>query len=80
MPTMRVWERGVGITDACGTGATAVARAAHDWGLVGSKVIVHMPGGDVEVTVDDTMTLTGPVTYVATWRWMHDRRTETDRR
>ena len=45
--TMRVWERGAGITEACGTGATAVARAAHDWGLVGERVTVHMPGGDV---------------------------------
>ncbi len=63
--TMRVWERGVGVTDACGTGAVAAARAAHDWGLVGREVTVHMPGGDVQVVVDDPMTLTGPSTYVA---------------
>lgn len=62
---MVVWERGAGITAACGTGATAVARAAHDWGLVGEKVTVHMPGGDVEVEVGDHMTLHGPATYVA---------------
>lgn len=63
--SMRVWERGVGVTDACGTGAVAAARAAHDWGLVGPNVVVHMPGGDVEVVVGDPMTLTGPSTYVA---------------
>lgn len=64
--TMRVWERGSGVTDACGTGAVAAARAAHDWGLVGRDVTVHMPGGDVAVTVDDPMLLTGPATFVAT--------------
>jgi diaminopimelate epimerase len=63
--TMRAWERGVGVTDACGTGAVATARAAHDWGLVGREVTVHMPGGDVQVTVDDPMSLTGPATYIA---------------
>ena len=63
--TMRVWERGVGITDACGTGATAAAWAAHDWGLVGERVTVHMPGGAVEVVVGHPMTLIGPATFVA---------------
>jgi diaminopimelate epimerase len=64
--SMRVWERGAGVTEACGTGAVAVARAAHDWGLVGDRVTVHMPGGDVEVLVGDPMTLVGPTTYIAT--------------
>ena len=32
---------------------TAVARAAHDWGLVGPRVTVHMPGGDAVVEVGD---------------------------
>lgn len=63
--TMRVWERGAGITEACGTGATAVARAAHDWGLVGEQVTVHMDGGDVQVVVGDPMVLRGPSTFVA---------------
>ena len=35
--TLRVWERGAGITEACGTGAAAAACAAHDWGLVGDR-------------------------------------------
>lgn len=63
--TMRVWERGAGITEACGTGATAVARAAHDWGLVGSHVTVHMPGGDVQIVVGDPMILRGPSEFIA---------------
>jgi diaminopimelate epimerase len=64
--SMRVWERGAGVTEACGTGAVAVARAAHDWGLVGPRVTVHMPGGDVVVDVGDPMVLHGPSQYVAT--------------
>lgn len=62
--TMRVWERGAGITDACGTGATAVARAVHDWGVTGPRVTVHMPGGDVVVDVGDPMLLHGPATFI----------------
>ena len=62
---MRVWERGAGATEACGTGATAVARAAHDWGLVGDQVTVHMSGGDVQVAVGDPMILLGPSVFVA---------------
>ena len=63
--TMVVWERGAGPTEACGTGATAAARAAHDWGLVGSEVVVHMPGGDVAVGVGERMTLRGPSVRIA---------------
>ena len=63
--TMRVWERGAGITEACGTGATAVARAANEWGLVGEHVTVHMPGGDVTVDVGETMVLHGPSVFIA---------------
>ena len=62
---MRVWERGAGITEACGTGATAVARAAHDWGLVGEQVTVSMPGGSVQVLVGDPMILRGPSVFIA---------------
>lgn len=47
---MRVWERGVGITQACGTGACAVAAAAIHRGLVASKVEVEMPGGSLWIT------------------------------
>ena len=64
--TMRVWERGVGETQACGTGACAAAAALREWGLVGPRVIVHQPGGDAEVDVGGaTVVLTGPTQFVA---------------
>lgn len=63
--TMAIWERGAGATEACGTGAAAAARAAHDWGLVGSHVVVHMRGGDVAVEVGERLTLRGPSVRIA---------------
>jgi diaminopimelate epimerase len=63
---MRVHERGVGITQACGTGSVASAAAAHEWGLVGTTVTVHNPGGPVVVELKpETTLLTGPATFVA---------------
>jgi diaminopimelate epimerase len=62
---MRVWERGVGITEACGSGACAAAWAAAGWGLVDDVVAVDMPGGTATVEVADPVVLTGPATYVA---------------
>lgn len=60
------WERGAGVTRACGSGACAAAVAVHDWGLAGRQVLVHMPGGDVTVRIDGTeITLLGPATFVA---------------
>jgi diaminopimelate epimerase len=46
---MVVHERGVGLTDACGTGAYASAVAAHHWGWVGDTVTVRQPGGPAVV-------------------------------
>ncbi|MGZ4726574.1 MAG: diaminopimelate epimerase [Acidimicrobiales bacterium] len=63
---LRVWERGAGITQACGTGACAAAHVAHRWGLVGERVRVDMPGGSAEVELGPTVTLIGPSTHVAT--------------
>ncbi|MEO6989567.1 MAG: diaminopimelate epimerase [Aquihabitans sp.] len=60
-----VWERGAGLTAACGSGATAAARAAHDWMLVGDRVTVHMPGGDVVVEVGESMTLHSSSVHIA---------------
>jgi diaminopimelate epimerase len=67
--TMRVHERGAGITEACGTGACAAAYAARGWGLArNGAVTVHMVGGDarVEIAADGAVALSGPSTYVAT--------------
>ena len=60
--TMRVWERGVGETMACGTGSVAAAAALHHWGRVGPKVTVNQPGGaaEVELRTDGVAVLTGP--------------------
>ncbi|MEL7210600.1 MAG: diaminopimelate epimerase [Actinomycetota bacterium] len=64
--SLRVWERGAGITEACGTGACAAAWAANRWELVGNKVEVEMPGGTAIVEMaDDGVALTGPATFVA---------------
>jgi diaminopimelate epimerase len=63
---LRVWERGAGITQACGTGACAAAHVAHQWGLVGDRVRVDMPGGSAEVELGPSVTLIGPATHVAT--------------
>jgi diaminopimelate epimerase len=66
--TMRVWERGVGETEACGTGACAAAAALHYWGRVGLAVTVHQAGGPaaVELRNDGTVTLAGPSVHIAT--------------
>jgi diaminopimelate epimerase len=63
---MTVHERGVGVTEACGTGACAAAFAAHKWGLVGRTSTVRMPGGEVQVRLDPGgVTLSGPSTHIA---------------
>lgn len=62
---MRVWERGAGITLACGSGACAVAVAAHLRGLTGRKVRLDVDGGTLEIDWrDDGVWMTGPVAYV----------------
>jgi diaminopimelate epimerase len=62
---MVVYERGVGPTRACGTGACAVAAAAHEWELAGGTTTVRMPGGPVEVTLGDPVLLVGDATSIA---------------
>ncbi len=63
---LRVWERGVGLTQACGTGACATAVAAIRRGLVASPVAVTLPGGTL--TIDwapgGTIRMTGPAAHV----------------
>lgn len=62
---MRVWERGTGITLACGSGACAVAVAAHRRGLTGRHVVIEADGGTLEVDWrEDGVWLTGPVARV----------------
>lgn len=65
---MRVWERGSGITLACGTGASASVVACSLKGLTGRKALVHVDGGEllVEWAADDHVYLTGPTVEVFT--------------
>lgn len=60
---MRVWERGAGITLACGTGACASLVAAHLTGRTGNRAAVHLDGGDLDIVWDresDHIYKTGP--------------------
>ena len=62
---MRVWERGAGITLACGSGACATVVAAHKRGLTGRRVTLKVDGGMLEVDLrEDGVWLTGPVARV----------------
>ena len=66
---MRVWERGSGETQACGTGACASAAAAVSKGLcrTGEPIKVHLDGGDLEITVnpDYSCLMRGPAEFVS---------------
>jgi len=70
---LRVWERGVGLTRACGTGACATAICAMRRGLVDRDVFVDLPGGRLTIGwgADDRITMTGPATtsYVGAFEW-----------
>ncbi|WAT18631.1 diaminopimelate epimerase [Aurantiacibacter sp. MUD11] len=61
---LRVWERGAGLTRACGTGACATAVAAMRRGLTGREVTVHLPGGPLMIGwgEDNRITMTGAAT------------------
>ncbi|MEZ5797010.1 MAG: diaminopimelate epimerase [Paracoccaceae bacterium] len=62
---MRVWERGAGITLACGSGACATAVAAHLRGLTGRRVTLQLDGGVLEVDWRaDGVWMTGPTEHV----------------
>lgn len=64
---MRVWERGCGLTQACGSGACATAVAAIRRGLTERKVTVTLDGGDLVIhwpSDDAPVHMTGPVAYV----------------
>ena len=64
---LRVFERGVGETLSCGTGACAAVVTGIQWGLLDSNVLVHTQGGDLTITwqgADAPVWMTGPATTV----------------
>lgn len=70
---LRVWERGVGLTRACGTGACATAVHAMRRGLVEREVTVTLPGGDLVIAwgKDNRIRMTGPAaeSYRGSFEW-----------
>jgi diaminopimelate epimerase len=63
---IRTWERGAGLTKACGSAACAAAVAAARLGLVGRTLTVALPGGELRIewrTADDHVLMTGPVAF-----------------
>ncbi len=70
--TMRTWERGSGITLACGTGACAVCVAGVLSGHTGRRLLAHLPGGDLELEwaeKDNHVYKTGPAVEVFSGEW-----------
>jgi diaminopimelate epimerase len=64
--TLKVWERGAGLTRACGTAACAAVAAGARIRLVNRKCRVTLPGGDLEIEwrdSDDHLLMTGPIAY-----------------
>jgi diaminopimelate epimerase len=71
--TMHTWERGSGVTLACGTGACAVAVAGVLTDRTNRKITAHLPGGDLELhwSADDNhVYMTGPAVEVFSGEWM----------
>ncbi|MCH7786613.1 MAG: diaminopimelate epimerase [Chloroflexi bacterium] len=68
---MRTWERGSGITLACGTGACAIAVAARLHGYIGDEVSIALPGGELKVSWpgQGEVILEGPVATVFEGDW-----------
>ncbi|MFP4193325.1 MAG: diaminopimelate epimerase [Desulfosalsimonas sp.] len=64
---VEIWERGAGYTLASGSSASASAAVARKLGLCGNEITVHMPGGKLEIRIQDdySVFMTGPVTGIA---------------
>lgn len=70
---VRVWERGAGLTLACGTGACAAAVAARRKGMIGRSVEIALDGGLLGIDLkEDGVWMSGPTTYVFDGNYMPD--------
>ncbi len=70
--TMRTWERGSGVTQACGTGACAVCVAGVLTGRTGQHLLAHLPGGDLRLDWSgpgNPVYMTGPAVEVFSGEW-----------
>jgi diaminopimelate epimerase len=70
--TMRTWERGSGVTLACGTGASAVCVAGVLTGRTERRILAHLPGGDLELEwngANNHVYMTGPAVEVFSGEW-----------
>lgn len=73
MMEMVTWERGAGVTLACGSGACAVAEAAYRTGRIKSDSLIHLPGGDLTIRREnDQLTMVGPAAFVFEGWWSED--------
>ena len=63
---IEIWERGAGYTLASGSSSCAAASVAHRLGLCENKIVVQMPGGQIDITVNEdySISMRGPVTRV----------------
>lgn len=55
---IEIWERGVGYTLASGSSSSAAAATAHRLGLCDEEIVVHMPGGEINITISETFEIT----------------------
>lgn len=69
---LRTWERGAGLTSACGTGACATFAAGREIGLLADRATIRLPGGDLEIerAEDGSLRMTGPATLVYEGEWL----------
>lgn len=71
---IEIWERGAGYTLASGSSASAVAGLAYHLGLIESEVAVCMPGGSLQVSVSEDLSITqsGPVSFIGACQWVYE--------
>jgi len=64
---IEIWERGAGYTLASGSSSSAAAAVARKLGLCDSQITVHMPGGEISISIDEYfgIVMVGPVTRIA---------------